>query len=83
MITRLKLANRHARSLAVCSNLEDRHANDDIDAWTKRRFLEGQVAACVSYGWRIILLVVGDLGFQRFGAAAFGLYHFKDRPAMV
>lgn len=47
------------RSLAVCSNLEDRHAKDDIDAWTKGWFLEGQVAACVSYGWRIILLVVG------------------------
>ena len=38
VITRLKLANRHARSLAVCSNLEDRHANDDIDAWTKDGF---------------------------------------------
>ena len=32
VIARLKLANRHVRSLAVCSNLEDRHANDDIDA---------------------------------------------------
>ena len=58
VIARLKLANRHA-GLAVCANLEDRHAKDDIDAWTKGRFLEGQVAACVSYGWRIILLVVG------------------------
>ena len=61
VIARLKLANRHA-GLAVCANLEDRHAKDDVDAWTKGRFLEGQVAACVSYEWRIILLVVGRAG---------------------